>query len=174
MSQAIKLSEIDNGPISDWDFSFNYTSDNYNEIMQTDKEKAFYFFDKYIFKYMPNVKTSLNTDGYVYPTFILKDGSTVKFHYGACINIYYDTNGAAKGPNRSGIDDFSFVLCPRQENSKNYFGNSNISFAPWCSFYNECNTREKALQMCKNNGGYCAKLIMMDSWQFKSDYPYKL
>ena len=99
---------------------------------------------------------------YVY----LNDGSYFFLRKGACIDFYFDVNGYKK-PNVQGRDLYTFTYCPKTAYS---FRNAEItSYHP-----KSIDTREKALEACRNNPHTCSTLLFFDGWEFKDDYPYSI
>jgi len=48
---------------------------------------------------------------------------------------------------------------------------------PWSNKYEDepSQTRDIALEKCKNDSqSYCTKLLYLDKWEFKHDYPFKI
>ncbi len=74
------------------------------------------------------------------------------------ITIYADINGM-KNPNAWGEDIFMFIV---------YSSTGKFNFYSHDKFY----TREEMLQLCKSSASYCGRLIMMDGWEIKKDYPW--
>ncbi len=100
----------------------------------------------------------------------MSDGGTVQFKVGDCVDMIYDVNGL-KNPNFWGRDMFDFIYCKSPINEL-YFTNKNKHFGAFA----EGMSREKALEQCKSKSfGYqCSALLILDNWEFKDDYPYKL
>lgn len=172
LSQAIILSENDNGPSKEW------TKVYYGGLEDaSNKTLALNYFNNYLKAYIKytqidenppaiNSASTINRNIRIY----LSDGSYFYMKNGACMDIDYDVNGS-KAPNAYGADIFKFIICP-EEKYKNECG-SDKNFCPYCPIAN-CDTREKALQKCKTSPAMCAKILMMDGWEFKKDYPHKL
>lgn len=173
MSQAILLSENDNGPSKEWDKTY-YISDedgNYDSAANRDLEMA--YFNKYLKPYLKYLKIEENPEdlqneenGQANQIRVhFADGSYMNIYNGACMDLDFDINGKRQ-PNIAGKDIFKFILCPQAKAATECGGNKN-----WCAYCPQCNTRESALDRCKNNGVYCGRLLMMDNWEFKKDYP---
>lgn len=160
LAQAVKLSEQDNGPNSNWDWGSTSTTTSEN-------------FETYWVNYLKIIKyCSSATDcgygsinrfttlsggngwgivGSPTVTVLLSDGSLLEEIVSAKL-IIIDIN-AGKGPNTYGKDVFLFCL------------DSNKGFMPYgYSTNNDCSQG--------NNGWYCAAKIMRDGWQIKDDYPW--
>lgn len=67
---------------------------------------------------------------------------------------------------------FIFVICPRDVNL-NYCGN-NKYFCTLMAGDNGRVDRTNVLSHCRTNPRVCARLLHLDNWEFKKDYPYKL
>ncbi len=155
MEQAIKLSEIDNGPIKNWKKEKAGSA--------KDGEHAREFYTSYIKPYLR--VTDEDFDGNIV---YLSDGSTFGLRNGDCIDLDYDINGR-KSPNIYGKDIFIFLICV----SDNIWGFSNNQpLKPYA--YRDVILREKLLELCKSSARYCSGLLMYDNFEFKDDYPYKL
>lgn len=162
LSQAIKLSEQDNGPTSQW--SFPSTAN--------DPVTMLAWYNTYLKNYIKstNIVSLANGDIRVF----LTDGTEIRFHLfnvGYTIYVYFflDQKTATGGKNY-----FLYSFYPNITNGKafvpfNYYSGSNDGTR---SFWKDDNTHG-----CKENPSntaraYCAGLIMYDSWQIKDDYPY--
>lgn len=97
----------------------------------------------------------------------LSDGTQIVLGKGGCADLHVDINGD-KGPNEYAIDNFIFNYCPASV-SKDYETDKLIPYAT-----KDIVTREQALNLCKNEPMQCSKLIMMDGWKIKKDYPYSI
>ncbi len=173
LSQAIMLSENENGPSLYWDKEKGIADDN-----EGNNQKALKYFNKYLKPYFKQIQFDENPDidrdedGHSNKIKIyLADGTYFTFHNGDCAHVRFDVNGD-KNPNTYGRDLFSFLICPPDYTQ--YYMPPNRNFGPYCQPYSNCNTREKALSMCKTNNDYCTMLLMFDNWEFKEDYPYKI
>ncbi|MDR1168301.1 MAG: prepilin-type N-terminal cleavage/methylation domain-containing protein [Heliobacteriaceae bacterium] len=161
MTQAITLSEIDNGEVAEWVFP-SYRNEAETEV----------FARKYILPYFNNLKTAsgvISVDAFI---IYLNDGSSILMSKGACLDIHYDINGDRK-PNQHAKDRFVFLLCPPDQVAV-YCGQQFQKF-PFCGCGQVTQSnRETAVANCKVNATVCVPLIMLDNWEFKDDYPYKL
>lgn len=188
MSQAIKLSEVENGDVKYWEANLSGSHSFENTDM---------FYKKYILPYLKGYRycASGKSDEAVKKcglaafsashTYFLSNGVAISLQPNigrtdTVLNLIMDVNGP-KSPNRHGYDQFQFYL---------YRKNGN--FAP-ISEVSEL-TREEILQgkqvkidgdmhyvACKkskseDNDIYyrhgCTALLMMDGWEFKDDYPW--
>ena len=176
LSQAIKLSEINNGPSEQWTKEEMVRDENGKVINAENAQLALMYFNKYLKDYIKYIKVDenpkeLQIDNEVASMIkvYLANGSSFYLNNGQCAHFKYDINGYEK-PNKEGKDRFNFLLCPERYKTI-YFANGN--FGPYCGG-GICRSREVSLSRCKENPEYCTDLIMRDGWEFNSDYPYKL
>lgn len=168
LSQAIKLSENDNGPNSTWDWgdgsgtltprtSFDTYWAPYLKILKYCNSYSDCGYKSNYIKFLSGTDSTSNIyDGTTRIPVILSDGSTLIIVSSPSKLIYFDINGGA-GPNKYGKDVFRFIL------------NSQKGIYPDGYWYVQSTTD------CKSggNGLYCAaKIIILDSWQLKDDYPW--
>lgn len=176
MSQAILLSENDNGPSREWSKTYYITDEEGNYDNETNRNLVITYFDKYLKPYLKYIEIEENPEDLqdeetaqsAQIRVHFADGSYMNVYNGACTDLSFDVNGK-RNPNILGKDIFKFVICPKDKALVQCGGNKN-----WCAYCPGCNTREAALQRCKTLGNYCGRLLMMDDWEFKEDYPYKL
>lgn len=183
VNQAIMLSEIDNGSSSEWVKEAMAKDEEGNFLPDENRMRAVTYFERYLAPYMKYIKIDdnpqdlKNEDGRVSKIKIyMNDGTSFGFNNGMCADFTYDINGDRK-PNYSGKDIFRFLLCPKKYKNSYLGSNSRSNFGPFCDAncdFSNNKKREKTLILCKKNGSYCARLLMIDGWEFKSDYPYKL
>ena len=124
------------------------------------------FQDEYLLPYLSYYKTEIDEKLPDWRKVYLNDGSYFYNQKGDCLDFRFDVNGD-KLPNLSGRDVFVFVYCPTDNTGWTITG----TFIPY--WQNQFN-RSTALQNCKNSAAYCSALLMLDGWEFKSDYPYRL
>ncbi len=183
MRQAIMMSELNNGEMTEWvrdgweqrDEEGNIDYDANGQITKK-------FFTSYLapyFKYtniIDGKNAEVDEDGNIIsdPTktsVYLVDGSKITFHNGNCLDIKFDINGDTK-PNISGRDEYTFLICTDSSQRLRFCGDENKAF---CTYGGETiTTRDMAWQKCKDAPHYCSRLLEMDNWEFKDDYPYKL
>ena len=171
LSQAVKMSENDNGPNKNWDWgdgsgdlnleeSFNLYWAPYLRILKicTYQSTCNYPYSKWNDVNGNSLSTSIFAlgsriafmlqDGTMVVIYAYSGGSTiVPFHY-----IFVDLDGP-KGKSRYGKDVFVFVL----DEDKGFMPNG-YNHQPSCS---------KA-----SDGIDCAAKIIKDGWQIKDDYPW--
>ena len=132
MQQAIQMSEIDNGPLENWEFSSSsydedgiYSETNY-PYMDNWMNKyllPYIKYDKYVLGYN-EINEDTNEPTYHFPTVYLSDGSKFFISRGGCMDIRYDENGD-KYPNKIGRDIFWYNFC------WNYGNNTKAGFIPY-------------------------------------------
>lgn len=149
MGQALILSVNENGDVNEWDMNLPKAE----------------FAKKYWAPYLKILSIKEKNDNtYIY----FPDGTSVRMYRGSCIDCVFDVNGD-KHPNIEGRDQFRFLACPKD-----------ITYwcpnKGWCTYRtnDKQESREQYLEKCKNNSVYCAALLEVDNWEFKSDYPYRL
>ena len=178
MTNAIRLSETENGNSSDWPTNMNWNS----------KDELYVWFDKYIMKNV-NLLTDcrqakdkrceipLNseyTNDNIAAIYIFSDGSYVNIIPGGGkteglerqFHLRYDINGN-KSPNKQGKDIFSFRFVNGQINCDNHNTVTSTSVS-------QKTDRKKLIESCKQSPKTCTCLIMKDSWRIKKDYPIVL
>lgn len=192
LSQAIKMSESENGTIETWNMP---NSGWGTETYTSGKE----FAEKYILPYMKIVKKCeyrsndcMASDAYdldgsksnyttanINNTYnvALKNGVVAGFWTrGNLTEIYIDINGKQK-PNTGGKDKFGLLLVKNPDLIKNsVFGKFS---KPGLYFYGHGYDRDylktngyPCAKTGTNTGGYCGALIMLDGWEIKNDYPW--
>ena len=160
MSQAVIMSEMENGEMADW--TYTAESGTVTNSMAT-KE----FFMTYFAKYIKYISTEDNAGVNKWFQVNLPDGTYFQMYKGGCIDFFLDINGS-KYPNLEGRDIFRFLACPTTQSFCSGKGG-------WCSYYDKNDTtREKRLERCKQQKQYCSGLLEYDNWEFKSDYPHRL
>ncbi len=174
MSQAVKLSEIDNGNAETWEKVAEVYDDSGASDIQENNLLTQKYFDKYIkpyIKYTETTVTGYNNINRWNLGIILANGSTVYMHNGNCMDfdILLDNKEPVYGQNL-----FKFILCNEQYKNTSYQQKANF-IMPLCPACTEASpTREKLLEICKKEPKMCAALLMHDGWEFKDDYPFKL
>ena len=180
MTQAIMLSEVENGDSKYWEKSNDYLlkdengdlirDENGNE--QYDDNKGIEFTYPFIMRYFaPYIKYSKiekalpYSNGRKYTTIFFADGSVVRIKLGMCVDWTYFVNGI-KASNSGGRDTFYFLFCPWHPQS----------YAKWGPYYNLAwkKGRDDIISKCKSDALACSKLLEFDGWEFNDDYPYKL
>jgi prepilin-type N-terminal cleavage/methylation domain-containing protein len=191
LTQAIKMSEADNGSLSGWERKSNLT-----------------FWQTYLFPYLKVIDVKkfgqinpalsyTRIDGIKETTFtffynnatvvtlldgslLILDNESENLQTLKTIDFGIDINGTQK-PNIIGIDFFVFSIIFDNDNEKYPkivpFGAYGTSDAPFGEY-----TRENIISTTKGynyncrkpgRGQFCAALIMLDNWQIAKDYPFK-
>ncbi len=105
-----------------------------------------------------------------------KDGSSLALIYiGGCLDVNYDVNGD-KSPNRSGYDIYRFLYCFDRGERSGWFGDEDTFFGTYGGeLVKTGTTRGQMINKCGDKEGtaYCSRLLQVDNWEFKQDYPYK-
>ncbi|MBP3924436.1 prepilin-type N-terminal cleavage/methylation domain-containing protein [bacterium] len=162
MSQAIKLSEVENGPYPDW----APVTDGGNLPV----EELITWYNTYLDKYIVSIDKRKPDSSHYQVAF--KDGSGMNFYvndHDKCIYIFYCTDYKhCDSESYNGRTTFLFKITV-DPNGKH--------FGP--SYRSELYTRERLLNDCKhpqtNNDDKrhaCSGLLQYDGWEFKDDYPW--
>ena len=180
MSQAIMMSELENGPAGDWEHISMIGSDSKEISGEVNRAGSLAYFNKYLAKYLKYTDvvedSKLMEDGQDADDtskFILVkmyDGSYVYLKTGQCIDMRVDIDGL-RGQNQFGKDIFAFLICSKGVASSMQCGSPDKAFCPQGG---NAKDRTKALSNCEKYPSSCAGLIMYDGWEIKSDYPFKL
>ena len=181
MSQALLMAQIENGDMNDWEYGGKtVTDEDGNHDYEANGKITKDFFMRYLAKYfnyttiLDGKNAILDDDGEIQTpanntTIYFEDSSQLIIFNGNCMDLIFDVNGDNR-PNLSGRDRFRFLFCPL----KNYRAR-NCGNTAFCSYMAQLyKTRESALAACKVNAVTCARLLEIDNWEFKKDYPYKL
>lgn len=151
MSQAIKLSEGVNGPVSTWTYP---TTNNDGNQIET-------WFNTYL---SPYIKYSTTDKQSTALTVYLNNGSRFNLQYIGYVHFFFYTN-----TNRPtvGKNAFTFLIY-------------NSQFQPYTYPYTLSDITRTTLltdatygcSTANNNRAYCTALIQRDGWKIESDYPY--
>ena len=192
LNQAIKRSEHENGDMSSWDY--NLTADEYfkkylipyintHSKNTTENLKT----SRYPYKYLNGQATIMFVDSTVVDIYTINDVDIVipktvytGFTEGR-INIKIDINGVNNKPNVYGKDSFYMLITP--EHGLFFMGTYNdaeSSFETEPNFDRSVLIGTKSPQRgnnnypCGNNGKglWCGRLIQVDNWEIRSDYPW--
>lgn len=167
MENAILDMEIDHG-------SFK----NLPQPAMGDTDGGFEFYLKYIDPYLGHAYVDKNKHVVYY-----RDGSSFGVSYvGQFLEFWYDVNGD-KAPNKSGFDRYMFLYGFTDQWRESCYGNPNTFFGPYCPRGEAITgvSRETLIQKCRDgedgtvysSGAWCTKLLQVDQWEFKDDYPLK-
>ena len=181
LQNVIKLSEIDNDPMSEWDFPQKNTYEDPEGIKQ--------FIEKYYLPYFKSAKLvkrsqtngyspipAINTNFSYY--IILNNGVILAFY--PCIKndyiwLFVDLNGM-KGPNRAGRDVFVFDAYKFDR-----IGADRYKLRFWSKRFNEndvqdlINHSEYGCRKGNTNqlkNFYCGRLIELNNWEIPANYPW--
>lgn len=161
LSQAVMLSENDNGPLSRWAMKDNTI-----------------FFQTYLKPYLNVIKdcgtnsvcfgpsiTNINGSAYnsaVHYKVVLADGTRMFIEtQGEHSHIEVDINGN-KPPNTFGTDVFAFTIT-----KKAFTDYAHKVTDPGVYYFGQGIERDAALAECKSTGYTCSALIMMDGGKIK-------
>lgn len=147
----------------DWDIWCEETSKNYDSSTKTTKE----FAEKYLLPNLSTLKTGVENGKY---TVYLSDGTKFYLTKEQCIHFFYDANGE-KRPNVSGRDIFRYTYCPSTIDKSIIDAQPGVLLA---YFWSTGKTRAQAVRACKSNPDTCSKLLLMDQWYFRDDYPHAI
>lgn len=188
INQAIKLSELENGEITNW-----HVEDNL--------EAQHNFARNYIIKYFKTAKVCIpsNSDCFEanaidkYFSFITVSGYSVMGWTHSAGNggwLYIDINGPKKGANKMGKDIFPLVMQFDDVYDINSLENNRVVDKPGVFMLglglNSPLTRDELINgggnvpggfangLCNKDSGMgtCGALIVNDGWQIKDDYPW--
>ncbi len=171
LSQAVKMAQLD----------------NYSFIKDTDDERRSVFYDNLDIwwnKYLSNfpVTKKVNTNYAMYSStagegekpkylYMLNDGSVILAYMWdeGSIDLYYDVNGE-KGPNYKGRDLFYFKV---EQYDKSDEGVHWIKVCGGSNCFSS--SRETNISSCKQYpGSSCSRLLHIDGWEIKDDYPIRI
>ena len=177
LTQAIKLSEIDNGNKAYWNYSlggkdfFNSYLQNFITINQASIKEA--KLNYYLLNGNKCDETYCTNSSYIVA---MNDGTNIivsnyqSFNNGKVVSI--DINGFKK-PNKIGKDYFIFAIHP--ESGIIPFGHKDFGW-DYQRFgdYDRNNLTGNRSYACnkKQGGQWCVALIMLDGWELKKDYPW--
>lgn len=183
ITNAVRLSEAENGDLSGWDLSNGKSYEN---------------FDNLIFPYLKSSSRKLNGGAisYLRPDGKTKESSFTVLAQGGYsytllsgvqlfvpsnvnknwIGVLIDLNGYSRRPNQMGRDAFYLLIYPglgvqfNQYNDSEY-NSGKIVFKTReqlkdgpAQYSNQCNKKGK--------GMWCGALIQRDGWQISKDYPW--
>lgn len=162
MQNAVEDMQIDNGSFRDM------------KQPQNTPESAWNWYMKYIDPYMGHQYVATPGTRETYGVIYFKDGANFRVeNNGGCQDVSYDVNGD-KSPNRYGYDKFRFLFCFTDANRETYFGDKNVFFGTYgYGLVARATTRQAMIDKCKSTPVYCSRLLQVDNWEFKQDYPFK-
>ncbi len=162
MNQAVRMSEINGIQLSE-----NYPTGDNSSVES--------WFNTYFRPYFVNIKNSYKSGTYWYMV-EFTDGSCVGFASSGGIETRYDVNCNGK-PNKVGRDAFYFIFFRQKNELSPYWWNTvdlNNSLKPDEPYTNNTSDRENVKRACVASQMYCTMLLMIDGWEFKDDYPFRL
>ncbi len=178
LSQAITQSIVANGEIQYWEKTGEQFSEDGSSDYVANGELSYNFFMKYLAPYMKYIKidkaVELEDPDAVHEYELkvtLADGSILYVHNGACIDVNIDINGE-NNPNKSGYDIFNFLICTSASKKNMYCSDSKNWFCTYSTAGYK--TRDQFVVACKTDKRFCSRLLQIDNWEFKNDYPHKL
>lgn len=195
LSQAVKLSEAENGFVSDWnigaghnlfvDYLLPYLNSAENCVLSECKSRGIYFGlegNKFVVPAGPNSIDSLPGGDTQTWIVVLADGTMLYayqslYHNYVIVRLFVDINGN-KGPNKIGRDIFCLLFL-----TDSLFGASDIAdtiiVRPGIYFEGFGLERTELVDNSKyhncNKKGYaftCGALIQHDGWKIPKDYPW--
>lgn len=166
ISQAIKLSEIDNGPLQDW------------EIGDFTVESSKIFYEKYLKPYLPgSTLCSEGGENYKCGIIISNQGINYTLKNGVgfsmvtqnnTIPLVLDVNGGRK-PNKMGRDGFYYAIDKNNGLIPNGW-KKGVTRQEIIDGPTDSDCKKDGESVYKNNS--CAALIMYDGWKISDDYPW--
>lgn len=176
MAQATRLSEIDNGPIAQWEF-FKPTSPDNTEYEYDVGYAPEDIYNKYYKPYIKDIKTEVEPEKKALRVYF-QDGSIMNF--GVSAVTYYINEKALKSTS-FGTDKFAFYYHPQYSSKPYYRYHYAKGIEPYA--FNWAGTVEN-LKTSKNygcsltaqipsRGAYCTMLIKLNGWKIPDDYPFK-
>lgn len=174
MTQAIKLSEIDNDNFQNWEYTINLDK----ELTEPTKS----FLTKYVLPYVKQyelsdneqLKTGNSLEEFKLVAVKFSDGSVAYFKNGSCLDVYYDINGK-NPPNKIGSDIYVFAM--PMGSDYNHLKKAGKSFIAWGS---QTHSKEKyenysfQINACKTDSYACTRVLQINNWEYPKDYPWKL
>lgn len=178
--QAVRLSEIDNGDVTQWDFG-----------TKKDGNATLTWFKTYLAPYMKYTKAGLSTsaDGIE----IWSESADVYLQDGTIITLWNNDDGTQmhafvkldglKSPWTYGKNGFIFFIGPPPPSHGGNYGSPFINKEIRAYDYRDSNctgSDPRTFWTCDPTYGCsktalkhnCTGLIMYDNWQIKDDYPY--
>ena len=146
-----------------WDIWCEETGKSYDNTTKTTKE----FAEKYLLPHITTLKSGEENGKYM---IYLNDGTYFYLTKEQCLHFFFDANGAKK-PNVSGRDIYRYTYCPSTIDKSIIDAEPGVLLA---YFWATGKTRAQAVSACKSNPDTCSKLLMMDGWIYKRDYPYSI
>ena len=181
ISQAVRMSEVDNGPVATWELPYDGASYSARKS----------FVDIYFKPYLKNVKECTNISDCIgekiynldgseisevtKPTFILNNGVVLNFTFQGETNIQIDVSiNGKKGPNIYGRDIFTIVVNKGTNNNIIAQNQSAGSVHFFCQGNSINFLKNDSSYGCNKNaqGACCGAWIMENGWKIPDDYPW--
>ena len=176
LQQATKMAEIDNGPVSDWDYSLEneehyerYIKPYFKIIKEYDSSS----FPSDYHSYCKDTKTNCDIYGSIKASnvkkIIIENGALLFFSKNRVVSlVIVDINGL-KGPNIWGKDLFVFSY---QKGQILPYGLGQIfdldpNFRADKDFLLNGEARS-----CQHGGAFCAAIMMLDGWEITDEYKW--
>lgn len=159
INQAIKLSEIDNGPIADWNLS-----------------EPDIFYNQYLDKYIKTIgrETYFNFENVKFHVVIFPDGTAMglRKNKGYDVIFFISAKNIKDGHDVNGRNVFTFNL------RNNWSSGMKTFFEPYTYIWDgtEEHLKNNNVYGCNENNlnrSYCTKLIQLNGWKIPQDYPIK-
>lgn len=172
LSQAVKMSEIDNGDITEWEFPKNTAQSHVEWI------------NKYLVPYMKIIAVEEGSEGGKWPAGIVKlaNGTEIKIWNGYNENIKsVEVSVMLNGKEKSIYKKSYFVFYIGSTSGNNHLFNDKKGVKPYDftgGYQNDdlrTILRDAPSYGCNKEsqiGKLCSALIMHDGWQIKDDYPW--
>lgn len=180
--QALKLAEVENGTIENWDFtnSTNKTQDFADNFLYKHMkiQKKCDFSESGCWKRPVSLSNTASTNiTSTRLSAITESGASLLFWVsasGGSSFIYTDIDGPNRGPAKLGVDVFVQTI---------FFSSAGVK-AEYTAYglSSPGRTREEIIDAstagCRKNyvnsmaGAYCGALIQLDGWQIMDDYPW--
>lgn len=181
ISQAIKLSENDNGELETWDYTLDSEQwvstylKNYMKMSPAYVDNNWTFLNGSKVNNWSNAKYALMNG--VFIIFYVNSYSGAGNFIKQGVWMYVDLNGNKK-PNRMGHDIFVMSIYPYLDSNEKFVMGAHDQCGSGA--IHQFLTREQLLNSgcatCKKDySGYgmaCSRLIQLDNWQISKDYPW--
>lgn len=158
LEQAVKMSEVYNGPVKDWNIPLQSVNNDESGKLDWGKNRqmTYNLVATYIAPYLKYTEFKWDNSNV---SMYLNNGTVLRFWRGNCLDTMIDTNGDTL-PNKDGYDVFRVVIC---QDSRGFTVYGRDKYA----------TREQLLNNCKAKDSIvCLALIERDGWKISDDYPY--
>ena len=190
ISQAIKLSENDNGELETWDYTLDneqWVSTYLKNYMKMSSIQSWRYGMWQNWKLLDGSVLNWGSSMYSSPRYVLANGVLISFYvnsYSGAGNfikqgvwIIADINGNS-GPNRMGRDLFVMSIYPYLDSNEKFVMGAHDQCGSGA--IHKFLTREQLLNSgcatCKKDysgwGWACSRLIQLDNWQISKDYPW--